>query len=34
LQQFITKETTPDDLVKKIDAANKAAWDARGGPLK
>ena len=34
LQQFITKETTPDELVKKIDAANKAAWDAKGGPLK
>ncbi len=34
LQQFITKEIKPDDLVKKIDAANKAAWDARGGPLK
>jgi ABC-type glycerol-3-phosphate transport system substrate-binding protein len=32
LQQFITKETTPADLVKKIDDANKAAWDARGGP--
>ena len=25
---------TPADLVKAIDAANKAAWDARGGPLK
>jgi multiple sugar transport system substrate-binding protein len=33
LQQFITKETTPADLVKAIDAANKAAWDAKGGPL-
>jgi multiple sugar transport system substrate-binding protein len=34
LQQFISKETKPEDLVKKIDDANKAAWDARGGPLK
>jgi len=34
LQQFITKESTPDALVKQIDDANKAAWDARGGPLK
>jgi multiple sugar transport system substrate-binding protein len=32
LQQFITKEETPNNLVKKVDAANKAAWDARGGP--
>ncbi len=32
LQQFITKETTPADLVKAIDEANKAAWDERGGP--
>lgn len=29
LQQFITKETTPDKLAPEIDAANKAAWDAR-----
>lgn len=29
LQQFITKETTPDKLVQDIDAANKAAWEAR-----
>ena len=32
LQQFITKETTPEELVKQIDEANKAAWDERGGP--
>lgn len=32
LQQFITKETTTDELVKKIDDANKAAWEERGGP--
>lgn len=29
LQQFITKETTPDKLAPEIDKANKAAWDAR-----
>jgi ABC-type glycerol-3-phosphate transport system substrate-binding protein len=29
LQQFITKEITPDKLAGDIDAANKAAWDAR-----
>ena len=30
LQQFISKETTPEDLVKKIDEANQAAWAERG----
>jgi hypothetical protein len=34
LQQFITKEEKPDALAKKVDDANKAAWDARGGPPK
>ena len=29
LQQFITKEITPDKLAADIDTANKAAWDAR-----
>jgi ABC-type glycerol-3-phosphate transport system substrate-binding protein len=29
LQQFITVEITPDKLAADIDAANKAAWDAR-----
>ncbi|OQA44159.1 MAG: glycerol-3-phosphate transporter periplasmic binding protein [Chloroflexi bacterium ADurb.Bin325] len=32
LQQFITAETTPEELAPKIDAANEAAWGARGGP--
>ena len=32
LQQFITKEETPDNLAKKVDDANKAAWAAKGGP--
>ncbi len=32
LQQFITKETTPEDLAKAVDEANKAAWEERGGP--
>ena len=32
LQQFITKETTPEELAKAIDEANKAAWEERGGP--
>jgi multiple sugar transport system substrate-binding protein len=31
LQQFISKETTPDQLVKKLDDANTAAWAAHGG---
>ena len=30
LQQFISKETTPEDLAKKLDAANKAAWAEHG----
>jgi ABC-type glycerol-3-phosphate transport system substrate-binding protein len=29
LQQLITKETTPDKIAADVDAANKAAWDAR-----
>jgi hypothetical protein len=29
LQQFITKEIAPDKLAGDIDAANKAAWEAR-----
>jgi len=32
LQQFITKESTPEKLAAELDAANKAAWDERGGP--
>jgi ABC-type glycerol-3-phosphate transport system substrate-binding protein len=31
LQQFITGETTPAALAQKVDAANKAAWAAKGG---
>jgi ABC-type glycerol-3-phosphate transport system substrate-binding protein len=34
LQQFITKEEKPDSLAKKVDEANKSAWNARGGPPK
>jgi multiple sugar transport system substrate-binding protein len=30
LQQFISKETTPDQLVKKLDDANQAAWAQHG----
>lgn len=30
LQQFISKETTPEELVKKLDEANAAAWAERG----
>lgn len=31
LQQFITGETTPDDLAVEVDKANEAAWEAHGG---
>lgn len=31
LQQFITGETTPEELAVNIDAANEAAWAARTG---
>jgi hypothetical protein len=32
LQQFITGETTPEELAPKVDEANTAAWAERGGP--
>jgi ABC-type glycerol-3-phosphate transport system substrate-binding protein len=32
LQQFITGETTPEELARKVDEANEAAWAERGGP--